>query len=225
MGRLAYRCDRVQSQQVYFPQDDWRAIGRNAKELNPELLLARLTRDRQRNLVPLARHRVATGFMFAPARLGISGRAEVENEHVRLRLRLYSLKSHAPATSPRQHYPPLPFSPGSLPHLALGDNLGARYAFASQAAIENACHLIDDGHDVFGIGTEALTDSIEREQPCRARRGRARVIPRSMVRRNASRDASRLAPQSITARDLTVVPAGCGRRQRPKRNPIGEKRV
>jgi hypothetical protein len=34
---LAYRCDRVQSQQVYFPQDGWRAIGRNAKELNPEL--------------------------------------------------------------------------------------------------------------------------------------------------------------------------------------------
>ena len=178
MGRLAYRCDRVQSQQVYFPQDDWRAIGRNAKELNPELLLARLTRDRQRNLVPLARHRVGTGFMFAPARLGISGRAEVENEHVRFRLRLYSLKSHAPATSPRPHYPPLPFSPGNLPHLALGDNLGARYAFASQAAIENACHLIDDGHDVFGIGTEALTNSIEREQPCRARRGRARVIPK-----------------------------------------------
>ena len=37
MSRLAYRCERVQSQQVYFPQDGWRAIGWNAKELNPEL--------------------------------------------------------------------------------------------------------------------------------------------------------------------------------------------
>ena len=97
MSRLAYRCDRVQSQQVYFPQE--------------------------------------------PARLGIGGRAEVENE--RVRLRLYLLKSLAPATSPRPHFPPLPFRSlaavernvqlvqpdqgpiaGNLPHLALGDNLG-----------------------------------------------------------------------------------------------------
>jgi hypothetical protein len=65
---LAYRCDRVQSQQVYFPQDGWRAIGRNAKELNPELRhrlgvhryssrgiqadrLAGLARNRQRDAV------------------------------------------------------------------------------------------------------------------------------------------------------------------------------
>ena len=113
MSRLAYRCDRVQSQQVYFSQGGWRAIGRNAKELNPELRhrlgvnryssrgiqaerLARLARNRQRNPVPLSRHRVGTGLMFAPARLGIGGRAEVDNE--RVRLRLYSLKSLAPAT-------------------------------------------------------------------------------------------------------------------------------
>ena len=37
MSRLAYRCQRDQSQQVYFPQDGWRAIGRNARELNSEL--------------------------------------------------------------------------------------------------------------------------------------------------------------------------------------------
>jgi hypothetical protein len=97
----------------YFPQDGWRAIGRNAKELNPELRhrlgvnryssrgiqaerLARLARNRQRDPVPLSRHRVGTGLMFAPARLRIGGRAEVENE--RVHLRLCSLKSLAPAT-------------------------------------------------------------------------------------------------------------------------------
>ena len=86
MSRLAYRCDRVQSQQVYFPQDGWRAIGRNAKELNPKLRhrlgvhryssrgiqadrLARPARNRQRDPVPLSRDRVGTGLMFAPARL------------------------------------------------------------------------------------------------------------------------------------------------------------
>ena len=37
MSRLAYCCHRVQSQQVYFPQDGWRAIGRNAKGVDPEL--------------------------------------------------------------------------------------------------------------------------------------------------------------------------------------------
>jgi len=36
-----------------------------------------------------------------------------------------------------------------------------------ETAIEGACRLIDDGHDVFGIGAEALTDSIEREQIAR----------------------------------------------------------
>jgi hypothetical protein len=30
-------------------------------------------------------------------------------------------------------------------------------------AIEAACRLIDDGYDVFGIGTGPLTDSIERD--------------------------------------------------------------
>jgi len=97
VSRLAYRCQRDQSQQVYFPQDGWRAIGRNAKELNPELRhrlgvnryssrgiqaerLARLARNRQRDPVPLSRHRVGTGLMFAPARVGIGRRAEVEKE-------------------------------------------------------------------------------------------------------------------------------------------------
>ncbi len=33
-----------------------------------------------------------------------------------------------------------------------------------EAAIESACRLIDDGCDVFGIGTGGLADSIEREE-------------------------------------------------------------
>jgi hypothetical protein len=36
-----------------------------------------------------------------------------------------------------------------------------------EAAIEAACLFIDDGHDVFGIGTGPLTDSIERKQIAR----------------------------------------------------------
>ena len=36
-----------------------------------------------------------------------------------------------------------------------------------EAAVENACRLIDEGHDVFGIGTGDLTDSIEPEQIAR----------------------------------------------------------
>ena len=36
-----------------------------------------------------------------------------------------------------------------------------------ETAIENACRLIDDGHDVFGIGTGALADSIQPEQIAR----------------------------------------------------------
>jgi hypothetical protein len=36
-----------------------------------------------------------------------------------------------------------------------------------EAAIETACRLIDDGQDVFGIGTGTLADSIEREQIAR----------------------------------------------------------
>jgi hypothetical protein len=34
-------------------------------------------------------------------------------------------------------------------------------------AIEAACRLIDAGHDVYGIGTGPLTDSIERKQIAR----------------------------------------------------------
>jgi len=33
-----------------------------------------------------------------------------------------------------------------------------------ERAIEAACHLIDDGCDVYGVGTGPLSDSIEREQ-------------------------------------------------------------
>lgn len=33
-----------------------------------------------------------------------------------------------------------------------------------EQAIETACHLLDDGCDVYGIGTGQLTDSIGKEQ-------------------------------------------------------------
>jgi hypothetical protein len=33
-----------------------------------------------------------------------------------------------------------------------------------ERAIEAACRLIDDGCDVYGVGTGPLSDSIEREQ-------------------------------------------------------------
>jgi hypothetical protein len=33
-----------------------------------------------------------------------------------------------------------------------------------ERAIEAACRLIDDGCDVYGVGTGALSDSIERQQ-------------------------------------------------------------
>jgi hypothetical protein len=36
-----------------------------------------------------------------------------------------------------------------------------------EQAIEAACHLLDDGCDVYGIGTGPLTDSIDREQIAR----------------------------------------------------------
>ncbi len=36
-----------------------------------------------------------------------------------------------------------------------------------ELAIAAACHLIDVGHDVFGIGTGPLTDSIDRRQIAR----------------------------------------------------------
>jgi hypothetical protein len=36
-----------------------------------------------------------------------------------------------------------------------------------EAAIEAACRLIDDGYDVYGIGTGTFFDSIEREQIAR----------------------------------------------------------
>jgi hypothetical protein len=33
-----------------------------------------------------------------------------------------------------------------------------------EAAVEAACNLIDDGCDVFGVGTGPLTDSIDRDR-------------------------------------------------------------
>jgi hypothetical protein len=36
-----------------------------------------------------------------------------------------------------------------------------------ERAIEAACRLIDDGYDVYSVGTGPLTDSIEREQIAR----------------------------------------------------------
>jgi hypothetical protein len=52
-----------------------------------------------------------------------------------------------------------PISAGAIDHLAM---------FPSpETAIENACRLIDDSHDVFGIGTGALADTIDREQIAR----------------------------------------------------------
>ena len=36
-----------------------------------------------------------------------------------------------------------------------------------ERAIEAACRLIDDGFDVYGVGTGPLSDSIEREQIAR----------------------------------------------------------
>ena len=36
-----------------------------------------------------------------------------------------------------------------------------------ERAIEAACCLIDEGYDVYGIGTGPLTDSVDREQIAR----------------------------------------------------------
>ena len=36
-----------------------------------------------------------------------------------------------------------------------------------ESAIETACHLIDEGSDVFGIGTGPLTDTIAGNQIAR----------------------------------------------------------
>ena len=50
-------------------------------------------------------------------------------------------------------------SRGGMNHLVMFPGPGA--------AIENTCRLIDEGHDVFGVGAGALTNSIEREQIAR----------------------------------------------------------
>jgi hypothetical protein len=44
-----------------------------------------------------------------------------------------------------------------------------------EQAIEAACRLIDDGCDVYGVGTGPLTDSIEKEQIARIHAMWARV--------------------------------------------------
>jgi hypothetical protein len=44
-----------------------------------------------------------------------------------------------------------------------GEDLVARYA-SPELAIESACHMIDDGCDVHGIGTGPLSDSITKAQ-------------------------------------------------------------
>ena len=36
-----------------------------------------------------------------------------------------------------------------------------------ERAIEAACRLIEEGHDVYGVGNGPLTDSIDREQIAR----------------------------------------------------------
>ena len=45
-------------------------------------------------------------------------------------------------------------------------------------AIETACRLLDDGWEVYGIGTGPLTDSIEKEQIARIYDLWARARPR-----------------------------------------------
>jgi hypothetical protein len=53
-----------------------------------------------------------------------------------------------------------------IQYLGDGADLVVRYPSPEQA-IEAACGLIDDGCDVYGIGTGPLTDSIERKQIAR----------------------------------------------------------
>ena len=51
------------------------------------------------------------------------------------------------------------YSKGPTSHVA--------WHLSPEQAIEAACRLIDDGCDVFGIGTGPLADSIDREQIAR----------------------------------------------------------
>ena len=48
-------------------------------------------------------------------------------------------------------------------------------AATPESAIETACHLIDEGSDVFGIGTGPLSDSIARDEIARIHAIWARV--------------------------------------------------
>ena len=44
---------------------------------------------------------------------------------------------------------------------------GIALHLSPEAAIEAACRMIDDGYDVYGIGTGPLTDSIDKDQIAR----------------------------------------------------------
>lgn len=55
-----------------------------------------------------------------------------------------------------------------------------------EEAIEAACQLIDDGGDVYGIGTGPLTDSIARDQIARIYEFWARAKYRSTEYQSAS---------------------------------------
>jgi hypothetical protein len=59
-----------------------------------------------------------------------------------------------------------------------------------ELAIESACRLIDEGADVFGIGTGPLTDSIARDQIARIHAIWAR--PRAPFGRSAAQGTSAL---------------------------------
>jgi hypothetical protein len=48
-----------------------------------------------------------------------------------------------------------------------------------EQAIETACRLLDDGCDVYGIGTGPLTDSIDQDQIARIYEIWARARPRT----------------------------------------------
>jgi hypothetical protein len=48
-----------------------------------------------------------------------------------------------------------------------------------EEAIETACRLLDDGCEVYAIGTSALTDSIGKDQIARIDEMWARVRPRT----------------------------------------------
>ncbi len=80
-------------------------------------------------------------------------------------------------------------------HVQYRDAMGDRLVMFStpERAIEAACGLIDQGHDVYGIGTGPLTDTIKKEHIERIYAMWARTqylfdrIPCVGVKRRASR--------------------------------------